>query len=72
VIDIGFQPVANGMLAGATDMMRRFAILVIMIFVLPGCNPGAPATEGKVSITSTKVFSKNKASKSPAPVIPKN
>lgn len=53
-------------------MYRDVLLLVFLVLVLSGCNPGAPVTEGKMSIASTKVFSKNKASKSPAPVIPKN
>lgn len=53
-------------------MLKYSVALVFTLILLSGCNLGAPATEGKVTINSTKVFSKNKASKSPAPVIPKN
>jgi len=44
--------------------------ILVALVLLAGCSQNT-ATEGKVTITSTKVFGKMKGSKSPPPQIPK-
>jgi hypothetical protein len=47
----------------------RLSLLLVMVICL-GCG-GPPATEGKVTITTTAGFSKMHGSKSPPPQKPK-
>jgi hypothetical protein len=49
--------------------MRWFFVFILSALTFTGCRDNS-AVEGKVTITSTKAFSNNKAMKSPPPQKP--
>jgi hypothetical protein len=53
-----------------TMMRLIFYILISSCLLAAGCRDSNEAIEGKVKISSTKVFSNNKAMKSPPPQVP--
>ncbi len=51
-------------------MRLIFYILISTCLLIAGCRDSNEAIEGKVKITSTKVFGNNKSMKSPPPQVP--
>ena len=51
-------------------MRLIFCIMITSCLLATGCKDSNEAIEGKVKITSTKVFGNNKSMKSPPPQVP--